>query len=145
MRNAWALDNKRLNDWVGCFSHEGSYACISRENEDRGLPLCLMLDDCRERLLDRVKFIEEVWAGTFEDYSTRHFVQRMSVEPDGADRCRVESNFQVAFTTMSGESAILAVGTYRDVVVAEREEAVLAERRVIVDTNVLSRYLVYPL
>src|SRR5260370_37199134 len=77
-----ALDSKEMNKWLDVFSEDdiASYICISRENVDRGLPLALMMDDCKARLYDRVTYITKIWAGTFEDYRTRHFVQRVRAE-----------------------------------------------------------------
>src|SRR5437764_14991668 len=77
MKYLAALDRHDLDAWLDCFAAEAGYACITRENHDAGLPVALMLDDTRTRLKDRVKFINEVWSGTFEDYATRHFVQRL--------------------------------------------------------------------
>ena len=53
-----ALDSANMEDWLNCFSQQqASYVCISDENEKRGLPIALMLDDCRERIKDRVSFV----------------------------------------------------------------------------------------
>ncbi len=64
-----ALDQRDWTAWLRSFAREASYVCLSRENEEQGLSMPLMMDDCRERLEDRVKFITEVWVGTFEDYA----------------------------------------------------------------------------
>src|SRR5213082_3148549 len=101
-----ALDRHDLKAWLDCFAEEASYICITRENSEAGLPVALMLDDTRARLKDRVKFINEVWSGTFEDYTTRHFVQRFSCTSREAGRLSVLSNFMVSYTNQRGGSDI---------------------------------------
>jgi anthranilate 1,2-dioxygenase small subunit len=145
-RYAAALDNRDMSAWLDCFATEASYLCTHRESEEQGLPLALMMDDCAQRLRDRVKFITEVWAGTFEDYWTRHFAQRIAhrIREDGI--CEVTSNFSVFYTTSVGLSAVLAVGRYEDeVLVTDDGKAKFRSRRAIIDTSTLPRYLVYPL
>lgn len=140
-----ALDRRRLDEWLSCFAPASSYVCITRENVDQGLGLAIMLDDCRERLLDRVKFIEDVWAGTFEDYMTRHFVQRLSCERIRDDDYAVESNLLVSYTTADGRSDILVAGSYDDVVRIDARGATFVSKRAVLDTVATPRYLVYPI
>jgi len=147
IRYAAALDNRDMARWLGCFDSEASYICTHRESDEQGLQLALMMDDCAERLRDRVKFITEVWAGTFEDYWTRHFIQRLEyrIRDDGI--IEVTSNFSVFYTTADGRSSVLAVGRYEDEVIARDNDdgAKFRSRRAIIDTSTLPRYLVYPL
>lgn len=141
-----ALDGADLNAWLDCFdANEGSYICTTRENEEQNLPLALMMDDCHARLKDRVRFITEVWSGTFEDYPMRHFVQRLDCTEAGPGLFAVTSNFMVAYTSARGQSQILAAGIYRDHVRLAAEEAKFKSKRAILDTVVTPRYLVYPL
>ena len=79
-----AVDSRRMDAWLDCFTEDGSYYVIGADNEADGLPLCLMMDDCRERLEDRATFVNEVWPGSFEDYQTRHFIQPLRLEPESA-------------------------------------------------------------
>lgn len=139
-----ALDRRDMQAWLGCFAMEAGYTCISAENVDQGLPLAIMLDDCRERLLDRIAFIEDVWAGTFEDYKTRHFVQRLSCEATTDDLYAVESNVLVSYTTAEGRSEILVAGCYHDQVRVDSNGAVFVAKRAVLDTVATPRYLVYP-
>lgn len=140
-----ALDGQDMKGWLDCFSPQGSYLCISRENEEQGMALPLMMDDCYARLLDRVKYVTEVWAGTFEDYSTRHFVQRMTAVPTAPTEYSVVSNVMVAYTSSKGRSEILVAGTYDDRVRLADGAAKFISKKVILDTTVTPRYLVYPI
>jgi 3-phenylpropionate/cinnamic acid dioxygenase small subunit len=140
-----ALDRRDMHAWLDCFTPDSpSYICISGENEEQGLPLALMLDDSLGRLKDRVKFITEVWSGTYEDYTTRHFVQRLACEQTAPERYVVESNVMVTYTTAKRHSEILVSGNYQDEVVVDSEGARFKSKKAVLDTVTTPRYLVYP-
>jgi 3-phenylpropionate/cinnamic acid dioxygenase small subunit len=144
LRYMRALDTRDLGTWSGCFGEAGSYVCIARENVEQNLPLAIMLDDSLARIHDRVKYIEEIWAGTFEDYQMRHFAQRIDCVPRAPDVFGVESNFLVAYTTAKGRSEILVAGLYRDEIELLHGEARFRAKKAILDTVTTPRYLVYP-
>jgi 3-phenylpropionate/cinnamic acid dioxygenase small subunit len=148
MRYLAALDRHDLAAWLDCFADEASYVCITRENHDDGLPVALMMDDCRARLRDRVKFVTEVWSGTFEDYATRHFVQRFDCAPGPDSTVTVRSNFMVSYTNRRGASDILVTGVYEDEIALGGDGggggAKFKSKRAILDTVTTPRYLVYP-
>lgn len=142
-----ALDGKDMARWLATFSEEteASYICTSDENLARGLELGLMFDDCRARLEDRVTFITKIWAGTFQDYRTRHFAQRVHAEQRDERSVRMRSNFAVFYTPEnSGISEVLATGVYDDVIRIGGPSPLIPSRKVVLDTSVLPRYLVYP-
>lgn len=146
LRYADALDSKDMDAWVQCFdTQDASYICIPLENVQEELPLALMMDDSVARIRDRAKFVTKVWAGTFEDYSTRHFVQRLTVRPGAEGLVTVRSNFMVAYTTARGSSEILATGQYFDEIALPESGAVFRSRRAVLDTVTTPRYLVYPI
>nr|ART38058.1 F126 [uncultured bacterium] len=140
-----ALDSKDMAGWLDTFASDGSYICIANENEESGLPLALMMDDCHERLEDRVTYVTKVWAGTFEDYQTRHFVQRIACTPKGGDLYETVSNFTVFYTDSAGNTGTLVCGRYVDQIVLGSGGAKLKSRRAVMDTNVAPRYIVYPI
>lgn len=141
-----ALDRRDLEAWLDCFSQssEAAYFCISAENVERKLQIGLMYDDCRARLEDRVTFITKVWAGTFQPYRTRHFVQRLGAAKRSGGHLHLVSNFSIAITPEGGSSNLLAVGQYEDVVVLDRGQPRFLSKRAVYDTTVLPRYIVYP-
>jgi anthranilate 1,2-dioxygenase small subunit len=145
MKYLAALDRHDLEGWLACFADEASYTCITRENSDAGLPVALMLDDCHARLMDRVKFVNEVWSGTFEDYSTRHFVQRFECAAAEGGHFNVLTNFMVCYTNRQGGSEILVTGVYEDEVDLGTNGARFRAKRAILDTVTTPRYLVYPI
>jgi len=145
MKYLAALDRHDMKAWLACFAEEGSYTCISRENHDAGLPVAMMLDDTHARLRDRVKFIDEVWSGTYEDYATRHFVQRFECIPGNGGRVTVRSNFIVSYTNRRGGSDILVTGVYEDDIDLSGTAARFKSKKAIMDTVTTPRYLVYPI
>lgn len=145
MKYLAALDQHDLVAWLACFADEASYTCITRENHDANLPVALMLDDCRERLNDRVKFVNEVWSGTFEDYTTRHFVQRYRCTQAKDGGLNVLSNVMVSYTNRRGASDILVTGVYEDDIDLGSEGVRFRAKRAILDTVTTPRYLVYPI
>jgi 3-phenylpropionate/cinnamic acid dioxygenase small subunit len=145
MKYLAALDRHDLNGWLACFADEASYTCITRENCEADLPVALMLDDCRARLMDRVKFVNEVWSGTFEDYTTRHFVQRFECAPAEGGHFNVLTNFMVSYTNRLGGSDILVTGVYEDAIELGSNGARYKAKRAILDTVTTPRYLVYPI
>lgn len=149
LADADALDSKDMKRWLSNYAEEeeASYYCRSAENTEHGLELGFMFDDRRARLEDRVTYVTEIWAGTFQDYRTRHFVQRLSHERIDEKTIAARSNFVVFMTPEdTGMTTVLAAGRYLDAVRFEDGgDAKLLARRAELDTSVLPRYLVYPL
>ena len=141
-----ALGSKDMASWLATFSEreDASYICRSAENEAMGLPIALMLDDCRARLVDRTTFVTKIWKGTFQDYRTRHFVQRLSCEQVSEDTFKVRTNFSINYTFDPRPSSVLATGMYEDVVVKEGDGLRFLSKCAIYDTTVLPQYIVYP-
>lgn len=145
MQYVRALDGRDMGAWLECFAEEdASYICTTQENEQQNLPVALMMDDSGERLKDRVRFVTEVWSGTFEDYQTRHFVQRLECAEKAAGLYALSSNFLVAYTSARGQSEILAAGVYQDEILLVGSGARFKSKKAILDTVATPRYLVYP-
>jgi 3-phenylpropionate/cinnamic acid dioxygenase small subunit len=143
-----ALDDKRMDDWLACFSArpDSSYILNTAENEDRKRPLALILDDCRGRLEDRVSFVTRIWRGTYQDYRTRHFVQRTGCNADASAGLEVVTNFTVLFTPEdTGRTEVFAAGVYIDRVVPVDGGLVFLSKKAVIDSSLMARYLVYPL
>ena len=149
LADANALDSKDMPGWLANYAEEdgASYYCRAAENTEHNLELGFMFDDCRARLEDRVTYVTEIWAGTFQDYRTRHFVQRVSHCQVDASTAEAVSNFSVFMTPMdTGVTQVLAAGLYLDKVrLSENGGAKFLSRRAELDTSVLPRYLVYPI
>ncbi|TBR15921.1 MAG: aromatic-ring-hydroxylating dioxygenase subunit beta [Rugosibacter sp.] len=144
-----ALDKGDMISWAATFAtEEANYFCISAENDHRGLPLALMYDDCRGRIDDRVSFVTKVWAGTYQPYRTRHFIQRLSMDAAGTNQYRVTSGFTIMMSAEGDTTAVLTSGEYRDLIEIQGDgdkfRAVFRERRAVYDADVLPRYIVFP-
>lgn len=141
-----AIDQKDMNVWLDSFANEAQYICVTAESVEAGLPIAYIMDDCRARIEDRVRFVTKVWAGTFQDYRTRHFVQRLSCEILENQVIRTRSNFIVTFTRSdTRKTDIFASGTYLDDVVVAGGVAVFLSKQVILDADMLPHYMTYPL
>ena len=147
LRYIRALDEKDMKAWLDTFSEkvQATYVCTTAESVEGKLPVAMMLDDSRGRLEDRVTFIAKIWAGTFQDYRTRHFVQRIHHERDG-ELWRVRSNYQLTCTPVGRDQRVETItGVYEDVVDCSGATAVFLSKKAIADVAVLPRYLVYPI
>lgn len=141
-----ALDSRDFQGWVDTFdtAPDTAYFCIAAENADNNLPIALMYDDSRERIEDRVTFIEKIWSGTYQDYRTRHFIQRTRCKKMGDNHYAVETNFSIIYTPESGRSDVQVAGVYQDEVVINGSGARFKSKKAVYDTTVLPRYIVYP-
>ncbi len=141
-----ALDSKDFHAWVDTFdtAEDTAYFCIAAENAERNLPIALMYDDNRLRIEDRVTFIEKIWVGTFQDYYTRHFIQRTRCSQQSNNIYAVETNFSIIYTPESGKSDVQVAGLYKDEIIINGSGAKFKSKKAIYDTTVLPRYIVYP-
>ena len=143
-----ALDSRDMKAWLETFSAvpEASYICTTAESMAAHRAVALILDDCHGRLEDRVTFVNKVWQGTYQEYQTRHLIQRTRCGLAAPRRFEVRTNFIVAFTPSdSGSADILSTGVYLDQVVLDDAGAKFLSRRAVTDTSVLPHYIVYPL
>ncbi|TAL75615.1 MAG: aromatic-ring-hydroxylating dioxygenase subunit beta [Burkholderiaceae bacterium] len=140
-----SLDDQSMRGWLDCFAEQASYICTTRENVEQNLPIALMMDDTRARIEDRGRAVEKVWAGTFEDYRTRHFIQNLKYVEVSEGRWAAESNFMVTCTTTRGDIRLLAAGVYMDEIVLVGASAKFSSRKAVLDASTTPRYLVYPI
>lgn len=144
-RYTYALDRVDMAGWLETFSLQGSYELTTQENIKHDLPVGMMLDDCYERLQDRVKYVTEVWTRTVEHYQARHFLYRDRCRQNNLGELHVSTNFSVFYTDPEGKTAPLVVGHYEDVMVEENGTLCFASKRAIMDTTVPPHYLIYPI
>ncbi len=142
-----ALDKKDMTGWLDTFAtDDASYILRTAEGEALGRDISFILDDCRARIEDRVQFVTRVWAGTFQDYQTRHMFQRLSCQQTADGLYEIRSNLIVAFTRSdTGHTEVFVAGTYADVIAVDKNGAVFRSKKVIIDAPMLPHYLVYPL
>lgn len=141
------VDSRQIEDWPGLFTEDASYRVSPRANVERGLPLSIVCDDSKGRMHDRVTVIRKIWKGNYTEYLPRHLYTVIDVQPvEGAPgEYAVLTNVAIYYTDPDGHSGLLAVGEYQDIVAFEGDTLKFKEKRVILDTEVLPRYFVYPL
>ena len=140
-----ALDKLNMDAWLDCFHEDGTYTFIAEENERRGLPIAFMLDDCYARLQDRVAQVDDIQIDSTEHYQTRHFTQLTSVNELAEDQFKAVFNFSIYYTQRdTNQTKILCVGRYEDIVHVSAEKASYLQPKAVTDTNVIPRYVAYP-
>ncbi len=141
-----ALDKLDMNKWLACFNKQGTYTLISNENERNGLPIAFMLDDCYERLQDRVTQVVDIQEDSTEHYQTRHMTQLTNITDLGDNQYKVDFNFTTFYTQdLIEQTSILGAGRYEDIILVENGKASFIQRKAVLDTNVLPRYVAYPI
>lgn len=141
-----ALDALDMPAWLACFNKHGQYAFIAEENYRRNFPIAFMLDDCYERLQDRVTQVVDIQPDSTEHYQTRHFTQLTSVTASDDARYQADFNFSVYYTRRdTNQTQILCVGRYIDLIDIGEVRASYIDKKAVTDTNVLPRYIAYPI
>lgn len=140
---ALALDAGDLDRWPLFFTEACQYRLQSRENFDRGLPLCTLAFDSRGMLLDRVYGVRDT---IYHDpYHQRHVVGAPRVLALGADGIRAEASYVVIRTKRDALAEILSTGRYVDRVVATPQGLLFAERHVIFDNDLIPNSIIAPI
>jgi len=144
------LDACDLTGWAELFAPDARYFVASMENVKAGNSLLLMNDDTKSKIEDRVRFVEQFWEGSYNDYLSRH-VLSLPLLLDVRDDCvDFEQSFALYMTEndvssdQMGTSQVLCVGSYRGSVRVGAEQTMLIELGAYLDTSSLSRSLVYP-
>jgi 3-phenylpropionate/cinnamic acid dioxygenase small subunit len=139
-----ALDEDRLDDWLGLFVPDCQYRAIARENVVRNLPLATMRCEGVGMLGDRMASIRSI--SMYIPRQLRHVISspRVRASLDGR-RYRVEANFVVLQTLAGEESTLFSTGRYHDVVVATDEGLRFEEKVAVYDSSLVPNSLIYPL
>lgn len=141
-RYAAIIDDGRLDDWPGLFTDAAVYRIVSKENFDRGLPLCLMYCDGMGMLKDRA--FASAKLNVYAPRTWRHLISNVMVE-QREDGIAGRANFMVLETVTGKSTQILASGRYVDVLVEDESGIRLSERTVIYDSAVVPGSVVFPL
>ena len=142
-RAANLLDADRLEEWVECFTEDGRYYILSRENYERKLPLRLFQCDNKNMLHDRVLSLRK--ANVINIHRDQHVtgVPQLTRNTDGT--WRADSGYAVYTTDQGGISSLFGVGTYQDRIRFENGQPRFVERTVIVDTFSIPNMLSTPI
>jgi 3-phenylpropionate/cinnamic acid dioxygenase small subunit len=157
-REARLLDERRFNDWLGLLADDIRYWMAARSNRyprrskaiaildpDRyvedDLPRddeLALLDENKQTLTSRVERLDTGMAWAEDPPSrTRHLITNIEIAPGQVpSELQVSSNF-IVYRTRAETEQDFYVGTRRDLLRRMDGEWKLAERKVILDQNVL--------
>ena len=140
-RYAHALDSDKLEDWPNFFTENGRYRIATAENEERGLPLPVLLAEGRAMLRDRVASLRH--ANIYEPQRYRHIASSFLIEKINDQVVRSTANFLVVRIMHDGATLLFASGRYLDRI---RVPDMLYEERVVVcDSRRFDTLLAIPL
>lgn len=143
---AAVLDARELDRWPALFTEACSYKLQSRENHDRGLPLCILHLDSRAMLHDRVYGARET---IYHDpYVQRHVSgppRLLAREPgEQGDTLVTETPVIIVRTKRDAMPEILVAGRYLDRVAPTADGLRFAQRWLIFDNDLLANSIVDP-
>src|SRR6202140_3865730 len=87
----YVLDEGPLSDWPTFFTESCLYRITTRQNEERNMPLSIMLCDNHAMLYDRVEAVEK--ANIFEPHYYRHVLSDSRVLDSTDDAIVMETSF----------------------------------------------------
>ncbi|MDY7227739.1 aromatic-ring-hydroxylating dioxygenase subunit beta [Hyalangium rubrum] len=141
-RYATCLDDGPLEHWAQCFTEEGQYRLLPRENFLSAFPVALMHCTSRSQLEERLATLRRAHATV--PYACRHLYTNVQVAPERAGRASLRANYTVYHAVDEGEVELLSVGRLEARI--RMEPAPLFERMdVIYETCRPSGLKVYPL
>jgi len=144
---AKVCDSDKWEDWADFFVDDGSYKLQPRENFDDGLPLCLIALDNKAMIKDRVYGVKETMY--HDPYYQRHIVgipRVLAFENDAnGESISSEANYTVIRTKYDGDSTILSVGYYRDLIVRTPQGLKFKSRLCIYDSEMIANSIIYPI
>jgi len=138
-----SLDEDRLEEWADFFVEDCRYRIIPRENYEAGQKACIMQGDSKGMLTDRVRAIRstQVYAPRY----CRRFYSGLRLVGRSGRQLQVRQNLLVVHTLVSQPSKILACGAAHDrLTVTDSGHLKLAERTIVLDTEMIDNTIIYP-
>lgn len=140
---AAVLDAGDFERWPSFFTDPCVYKLQSRENFDRGLPLCTLAFESRGMLVDRVYGVKDT---IYHDpYHQRHVVAAPRILQLDDAGIRSEASYVVIRTKRDSMAEILSTGRYLDHVVRTDDGLKFAQRHVIFDNDLIPNSIIAPL
>jgi salicylate 5-hydroxylase small subunit len=142
---AAVVDSNDWQSWPDFFTDDGIYRLKPRENEERGLPLCLLALESKAMMKDRVYGVKETLY--HDPYYQRHIVSipRVVFAAEDGSEIRAEANYSVVRTKFDGESCLFSVGYYRDDIVRTPQGLKFKTRMCIYDSEMILNSVIYPI
>src|SRR3977135_1373761 len=139
-----AIDEGRFEYRADCFTAHCKYRITTAENVAQGLPLSIIYATSRAMLRDRVKALRE--ANVYEGQRYRHVLGAPLLAGVENGALLARTNFMVARGVRAGATMLFATGRYEDrIVLNGPDEALFAEKTVIIDSRQIDTLLALPL
>lgn len=138
-----AIDRGRLGEWPNFFVEACSYRITTRENEERGFPLSIMLCNNRAMLFDRIEATEK--ANIFEPHSYRHILSDSEVVSESATALTMRTSFLCVRIMHSGETMLFVCGEYVDEIVRQQGRCLFRSKRVVLDSSKIDTLIAIPI
>ena len=142
-RYTYVLDEGPLADWPTLFSEQCLYRVTTRQNEERNMPLSIMLCDNHAMLYDRVEAVEK--ANIFEPHYYRHVLSDSHVLRTTSDSLWMETSFICVRTMLDGRMTLFAAGKYVDEVVMLADRCLFRAKTVVLDASQIDTLIAKPL
>jgi anthranilate 1,2-dioxygenase small subunit len=139
----YVLDEGPLADWPTLFTESCLYRITTRQNEERNMPLSIMLCDNRAMLYDRVEAVEK--ANIFEPHYYRHVLSDSRPLRSTADSIWTETSFICVRTMLDGRMSLFAAGKYVDEIVVEGDLWLFRSKTVVLDSSQVDTLIAKPL
>lgn len=140
---AATADACRYDDWLQLFAPTCSYRVIPRENHAAGLPLCLLLCENRDMLIDRIVALQQ--ANEYAIHVDRHIVSGIRVTHAQADLLSIEADFLIGQTDSEGELSLYVMGLYQDTVSISGTRALFVDKTAIIDNGCIPHAISTPI
>lgn len=139
----YVLDEGPLADWPALFTENCLYRITTRQNEERNMPLSIMLCDNHAMLYDRVEAVEK--ANIFEPHYYRHVLSDSRLLRTTPDSIWVETSFMCVRTMLDGRMTLFAAGKYVDEIVAAADRCLFRSKTIVLDASQVDTLIAKPL
>jgi anthranilate 1,2-dioxygenase small subunit len=139
----YVLDEGPLTDWPTFFAETCLYRITTRQNEERNMPLSIMLCDNHAMLYDRVEAVEK--ANVFEPHYYRHVLSDSRLLRSTPDSVWLETSFICVRTMLDGRMSLFAAGKYVDEVVTQADRCLFRSKMVVLDPSQVDTLIAMPL
>jgi 3-phenylpropionate/cinnamic acid dioxygenase small subunit len=138
-----SLDDGALDAWPQFFTERCLYRIVGRDNFEEGSDIGVMRFESRAMLTDRATATKH--AAVYAPRLLRHILSGTVIEKIGPDGIRTRTNVAIYQTSADGDTLLLMVAQYRDLIVEQAGELKFKEKQVVYDTLRLPDSVVYPL
>jgi anthranilate 1,2-dioxygenase small subunit len=139
----YVLDEGPLTDWPSFFTETCLYRITTRQNEERNMPLSIMLCDNHAMLYDRVEAVEK--ANIFEPHYYRHVLSDSRMLRTTPDSVWMETSFICVRTMLDGRMSLFAAGKYVDEIIAQADLCLFRSKVVVLDPSQVDTLIAKPL